>query len=284
MPDLISRREALALQRKRFYTGTLCKYNHDSERYVVNGACVACVNPKLDPATLPPPLEKFRLPNGRIVEVISQEEAHRRSWKTFFTGQPCNEGHMSERNVKSGRCLECMHPPKYGPDAFTGWWPFQPKPPLRVPPQTPLGVWEQLARKIQEAIPRFLQELEAEGIASLPVEPEDCLAHGILHRHRPGTDLWNGHKIWWPFPLNDRTLPGVDVDLLEYKAPWVERDGQWYAVRPSTGDLVLITPRTHEYYDPEAGPKIAALAIEAIEASEDDRARILDEQRRIMKP
>lgn len=282
MPDLISRREALALQRKRFYTGKPCKYNHDSERYTVNGSCVACVNPKLDPATLPPPLEKFRLPNGRILEVISQDEAYQRGWKTFFTGQPCSEGHMTERNVASGRCLACMHPTKYGPDA-NGWWPFQPKPPLRVPPKTPLAVWEQLARKIQDAIPRFLQELEAEGIASLPVEPESCYAHGVLHRHRPDKDVWNGHKLWWPFPLAPRTLPGVDVALQEYVVPWVKQGDNWYAVLPPSGELVLLAPRQYEHYDPEAGQKIAAKAIEALESPDDERARILAEQRRIME-
>jgi len=40
--DTITRTEAAALGRKRFYTGKPCKYGHDAQRFVTTGACVAC--------------------------------------------------------------------------------------------------------------------------------------------------------------------------------------------------------------------------------------------------
>ena len=40
---------------------------------------------------------------------ISRDEAKALDLKRFFTGKPCKHGHIAERNVRSGRCLECDH-------------------------------------------------------------------------------------------------------------------------------------------------------------------------------
>lgn len=40
--DKISRAQALAEGRKRFYTGKPCKRGHDAQRFVTTGGCVAC--------------------------------------------------------------------------------------------------------------------------------------------------------------------------------------------------------------------------------------------------
>lgn len=40
--DLISRADAHAQGRKRFYTGRPCVHGHDSQRFVTTGGCVAC--------------------------------------------------------------------------------------------------------------------------------------------------------------------------------------------------------------------------------------------------
>lgn len=42
--EIIDRRTAAIRDLKRFYTGIKCKHGHDSERWVLNGACVACMN------------------------------------------------------------------------------------------------------------------------------------------------------------------------------------------------------------------------------------------------
>ena len=38
---------------------------------------------------------------------ISREEARAQGLKRFFTGVPCKQGHISERIVSSGSCMEC---------------------------------------------------------------------------------------------------------------------------------------------------------------------------------
>lgn len=40
-------------------------------------------------------------------EIITRKEALQRGLKRFFTGKPCQKGHLAERNVRSGACLEC---------------------------------------------------------------------------------------------------------------------------------------------------------------------------------
>lgn len=42
MFELISRQDAAAQSRTRFYTGRPCRYGHDAQRYVSTGGCVAC--------------------------------------------------------------------------------------------------------------------------------------------------------------------------------------------------------------------------------------------------
>lgn len=42
MFEIISRHDAAAQGRKRFYTGRPCKYGHDAQRFVSTGGCVAC--------------------------------------------------------------------------------------------------------------------------------------------------------------------------------------------------------------------------------------------------
>jgi|HubBroStandDraft_3_1064219.scaffolds.fasta_scaffold17236_4 hypothetical protein len=43
--EIISRRAARFEGRKRFYTGHVCKYGHDSERYTSTGGCISCLDP-----------------------------------------------------------------------------------------------------------------------------------------------------------------------------------------------------------------------------------------------
>lgn len=42
MPEIITRKEALALGLKRYFTGRPCKHFHVEERVVSNNSCVAC--------------------------------------------------------------------------------------------------------------------------------------------------------------------------------------------------------------------------------------------------
>jgi|SRR5580658_3597874 hypothetical protein len=42
--EIITRKQAFALARTRFYTGRPCKNGHDCERYTSTGGCSKCVN------------------------------------------------------------------------------------------------------------------------------------------------------------------------------------------------------------------------------------------------
>lgn len=41
------------------------------------------------------------------MQIISRAEAKAAALKWYFTGEPCKNGHVSERNTKNGSCLAC---------------------------------------------------------------------------------------------------------------------------------------------------------------------------------
>jgi hypothetical protein len=47
---LVTRAEAKAQGKKRYFTGKPCRHGHISERRVVGSACVECVNLRRDPS------------------------------------------------------------------------------------------------------------------------------------------------------------------------------------------------------------------------------------------
>lgn len=144
--ELISREDAAAKNRKRFYTGKPCKYGHDSQRHVSTGGCVACNAAKsrsffLDAqrtmgqfsyplkhaGDLPAAwaycqlldLAAGRVPaqepadtdrGGDVVAPapIGRAEAHAAGKTHYFTGRPCRAGHVSVRYVSTGTCKACL--------------------------------------------------------------------------------------------------------------------------------------------------------------------------------
>lgn len=233
MPEVITRRAALSLGRKRFYTGRPCKYGHDVERYTTSGGCIDCVNPKMPPSPVPVAVDAFTLPNGRVVQRISQDDAAKRQWSVFFTGQPCEAGHMAERFVSSGLCLECTHPTKYGPN-LSGWWPFQPKPPLRVPSGTPISWYKELASLLQDEIPRLVQVLEKEHGQSVESPTLERVIYGMPHKARRAKP---GDYTFW-FPLVPATRGSslanrpawMRAEVYGADVPWIEVKDHWYGV------------------------------------------------------
>lgn len=55
-------------------------------------------------------------------QVITKTEAKVRGLKRYFTGVPCNRGHLSERNI-SGACVECKreYEEKRDPEYYKKW-------------------------------------------------------------------------------------------------------------------------------------------------------------------
>jgi hypothetical protein len=41
------------------------------------------------------------------MRLISRDEARKNGWRRYFTGQPCDAGHVAERFVADTRCVEC---------------------------------------------------------------------------------------------------------------------------------------------------------------------------------
>lgn len=41
------------------------------------------------------------------MDIITRKEARERGLKRYYTGKPCKHGHLSERRVDSGGCIEC---------------------------------------------------------------------------------------------------------------------------------------------------------------------------------
>ena len=97
--NIISREQALQEGRARYFTGRPCKRGHLSERYVSNSACVACVAEKSS-------LIQARKANG-VPTPISRDDARAQGKRWYFTGEPCSNGHVSERSVQTGHCRAC---------------------------------------------------------------------------------------------------------------------------------------------------------------------------------
>ena len=42
-------------------------------------------------------------------KIIARKEALAKGLKRFFTGKPCKRGHVVERRVDTGDCIECLN-------------------------------------------------------------------------------------------------------------------------------------------------------------------------------
>lgn len=55
-----------------------------------------------------------------MLQVITRDAAHLAGKPRFFTGVPCKHGHLSERYVLQGACIECLKKyKKFAPNAYT---------------------------------------------------------------------------------------------------------------------------------------------------------------------
>ena len=55
------------------------------------------------------------------MEIISRNKAFTSGLKKFFTGKSCSEGHISERYVGNGGCIECARVENAAKPAFDAW-------------------------------------------------------------------------------------------------------------------------------------------------------------------
>lgn len=53
-----------------------------------------------------------------LPQLISRREAWQLGHKRYFTGKPCQQGHITQRYVSSGACLDCLNPYKFRAHPF----------------------------------------------------------------------------------------------------------------------------------------------------------------------
>ena len=109
------------------------------------------------------------------MEIVSRKEAIERGLKRYFTGKPCKNGHVAERFVSNGRCVECAH------ECGRDW--------RAANPERVREYW----RKYRAANADSLREYEREQNRKWKAaNPEKCAAHGAARRARrlKSTPAW----------------------------------------------------------------------------------------------
>lgn len=82
---------------KRYFTGYPCAHGHIAERLVGNGGCTECS--RLAKAGKLPELTQRGCP---------EKTAARANGETYyFTGKPCSNGHVANRQTATSRCVVC---------------------------------------------------------------------------------------------------------------------------------------------------------------------------------
>jgi 5-methylcytosine-specific restriction endonuclease McrA len=96
-PVIISHEKAKAAGLKHFFTGKPCRRGHVALRTVRENGCVECQ--KIAHAA-----SRARAEERYEEERVAAKAA---GLKRYFTGKPCKHGHIAERLVSCGLCVEC---------------------------------------------------------------------------------------------------------------------------------------------------------------------------------
>ena len=121
---IISRADAKRVGLKYYFTGKPCKHGHFSERKTVNGDCYECFASKMSQyrdvifsAIAGVSVEDFKAKKAekKLAAVaglshpmyVSRADAIARGGTVFFNAIPCKHGHVSNRYVSTGACVEC---------------------------------------------------------------------------------------------------------------------------------------------------------------------------------
>jgi 5-methylcytosine-specific restriction endonuclease McrA len=101
--QIISREEARAQGLNRYFTGVPCKRLHIACRFVANATCCQCsqITERKRNGTTEASIERRRQAS------IARKCAQQRGDSRYSTGVPCKNGHLAERVVSNGQCLEC---------------------------------------------------------------------------------------------------------------------------------------------------------------------------------
>ena len=116
------------------------------------------------------------------MEIVSRKEALERGLKRYFTGKPCKNGHIAERFVSNGRCVECAH------ECGRDW--------RAANPERVREYWREYRAANADSLREYMREYRAANADSLreyereqnrkwkAANPEKCAAHGAARRAR----------------------------------------------------------------------------------------------------
>lgn len=93
---VISRKDAASKNLLTYFTGISGKCEHLSARYVSDGSCVACRREL-----------NLNMQEGRVIDLITWTAARKSRGAQYFDEKPCRHGHLSPRNTRTLRCVEC---------------------------------------------------------------------------------------------------------------------------------------------------------------------------------
>lgn len=101
--SFLDRKTALKENLPRYFTGTPCKHGHISERFTSTRTCIACnavyqATKNLDAVDRP-----RRTGLVKLIKLDAEEVGE----NVYNTGKACIRGHMADRYVSSGICVDC---------------------------------------------------------------------------------------------------------------------------------------------------------------------------------
>lgn len=139
--NIISKKEAVSLGLKRYYTGVPCKHGHIAERKVNNSDCLECKRIRSIKARSEPlkknkdklyrstdeykrrkaynarlknhvkiidaQLEKLNNKRRAGDKFVSKSDAELYGLSRYYDGSICKRGHVSQRTTSNGSCCEC---------------------------------------------------------------------------------------------------------------------------------------------------------------------------------
>ena len=108
---------------------------------------------------------------GTMVE-RTREQAIAPGWKRYYTGRPCRKGHLSERYVNGGACIQCIRPDyplKVGRTA--GVLRYRPEL-VPCPPHVPVEEVQAFTHYLREAAYTFFSHHHPECAEALRAETD----------------------------------------------------------------------------------------------------------------
>jgi adenylate kinase family enzyme len=103
--EIIIRQQAKEQGLARYFTGKPCKHGHISEKTVSGSNCVECYNSAYWGTR--ERSKKITVPEHLAQYLITKKQAKLTGQTTYFTGQPCKNGHIASRWTSSSCCVIC---------------------------------------------------------------------------------------------------------------------------------------------------------------------------------